>query len=87
MKRKIENVSELYPLIKGNTMRYQCLRNQELTVSKIICLCVMQMLTLKAPPIKTAADNIHKYFFHCFSEKIRLDVSSESSASLIFFER
>ena len=27
----------------------------------------------------TAADNIHKYFFHCFSEKIRLDVSSESS--------
>ena len=28
--------------------------------------------------------------FHCFSEKIRLDVSSESSAeksSLIFFER
>ena len=28
----------------------------------------------------TAADNIHKYFFHCFLEKIRLDVSSESSA-------
>ena len=30
----------------------------------------------------TAADGIHKYmyFFHCFSEKIRLDVSSESSA-------
>ena len=22
----------------------------------------------------------HSYFFHCFSEKIRLDVSSESSA-------
>ena len=37
------------------------------------------MLTLKAP-ITTAADDIHKYFFHCFSEKIRLDVSSESSA-------
>ena len=35
-------------------------------------------LTLKAP-ITTAADGIHKYFFHCFSEKIRLDVSSESS--------
>ena len=33
-------------------------------------------LTLKAP-IMTAADNIHKYFF---SEKTRLDVSSESSA-------
>ena len=36
-------------------------------------------LTLKAP-ITTEADDIHKYFFHCFSEKIRLDVSSESSA-------
>ena len=35
-------------------------------------------LTLKAP-ITTAADDIHN-FFHCFSEKIRLDVSSESSA-------
>ena len=34
-------------------------------------------LTLKAP-IKTAADDIHKYFFHCFSEKIRPDVSNES---------
>ena len=33
-------------------------------------------LTLKAP-ITTAADDIHKYFFHCFSEKIRFDVSSE----------
>ena len=28
----------------------------------------------------TAADNIHKYVFIVFSEKIRLDVSSESSA-------
>ena len=28
-----------------------------------------------------AADGIHKYFFSLFSEKIRLDVSSESSAS------
>ena len=37
-----------------------------------------QTLTLKAP-ITTAADDIHKYF-HCFSEKIRLDVSSESYA-------
>ena len=34
-------------------------------------------LTLKAP-ITTAANN--KYFFIVFSEKIRLDVSSESSA-------
>ena len=36
-------------------------------------------LTLKAL-ITTAADDIHKYFFHCFSGKIRLEVSSESSA-------
>ena len=38
-------------------------------------------LTLNAP-ITTAADDIHKYFFivFFFSEKIRLDVSSESSA-------
>ena len=35
-------------------------------------------LTLKAP-ITTAADDIH-IFFIVFSEKIRLDVSSESSA-------
>ena len=32
-------------------------------------------LTLKAP-ITTEADDIHKYYFYCFSEKIRLDVSS-----------
>ena len=32
------------------------------------------------PVLKSdCADDIHKYF-HCFSEKIRLDVSSESSA-------
>ena len=31
-------------------------------------------------PITTAADDIHKYLFIGFSEKIRLDVSSESSA-------
>ena len=31
-------------------------------------------------PITTAADDIHKYFFHSVSEKIRLDDSSESSA-------
>ena len=36
-------------------------------------------LILKAP-IKTAADNVHKYFFIVFSKKIRLDVSSASSA-------
>ena len=57
-------------------------------------------LTLKAP-ITTAADDIHnyffihKYFFIFFSDKIRLDVSSESSArqrihmknQAYFFER
>ena len=37
-------------------------------------------LTLKVPTT-TAADDIDSYiFFHCFSEKIRLDVLSESSA-------
>ena len=40
---------------------------------------LVMLLTLKAP-ITTAADDIHKYFFIVFSEKIRLDVSSESSA-------
>ena len=30
-------------------------------------------------PSVTASDDIHKYF-HCISEKIRLDVSGESSA-------
>ena len=38
-----------------------------------------QSLTFKAP-ITTAADDIHKYFFIVFSEKIRFDVSSESAA-------
>ena len=36
-------------------------------------------LTLRAP-ITTAADDIHKYFSIFSSEKIRLGVSSESSA-------
>ena len=36
-------------------------------------------LTLKAP-VTTAADDVHKYFSIVVSEKIRLDVSSESSA-------
>ena len=37
------------------------------------------ILTLKAP-ITTAADDILSVLFHCISEKIRLDISSESSA-------
>ena len=44
---------------------------QKTWTSKIITL------TLKVP-ITTAADDNHKYFFHRFSEKIKLDVSSES---------
>ena len=45
----------------------------------------ISFLTLKAP-ITTAADDTHKYFFgfflflFFFSEKIRLDISCESSA-------
>ena len=42
-------------------------------------MCFYDYLTLKAP-ITTAADDIRKYFFIFFSEKIRLDVSTESSA-------
>ena len=38
-----------------------------------------KIVTLKAP-ITTSADDIHKIFLHCFLEKIRLDVSSESSS-------
>ena len=40
---------------------------------------MFRYLTLKGP-ISTAADDIHKYFFIVFAEKIRLDVSGESSA-------
>ena len=50
-----------------------------LTAPTAIRLWETFTLTLKAP-ITTAADDIHKYFFHCFSEKIRLDVLCESSA-------
>ena len=39
---------------------------------------LISAFTLKAT-ITTAADDIYIYF-HCFSEKISLDVSSESSA-------
>ena len=52
---------------------------QQWDISYLHCL-----LTLKAQ-ITTGADDIHKYFFHCFSEKIRLDVSSEYSASQVLF--
>ena len=45
------------------------------------CFDLQSPLTLKTS-ITTAADDIHKYIFIVFSEKIRLDVSSESSDSL-----
>ena len=38
------------------------------------------MLTYVMAPITTAADNNLEYFFIVFSEKIRLDISCESSA-------
>ena len=40
---------------------------------------MIRVLTLEAP-ITTAADDIHKYFLNIFSDKIRLDALSESSA-------
>ena len=43
----------------------------------MVCLTLC-ILTLKVP-ITTAADDIHIYFFIVFPEKIRLDVSCESS--------
>ena len=62
---------------------------QKETTLVISCLLLWKMvacLTLKAP-VTTTADDFHKYFF--FSEKIRLDISCESSVyqSLIFFEK
>ena len=48
-------------------------------ISEAMTLYKNSFLTLKMP-VTTAADNIYKYFIHCFSEKIRLDVSRESSA-------
>ena len=47
--------------------------------SYTVVVLLLAALTLKVP-IAIAADNIHKYFFIVFSEKIRLDVSTESSA-------
>ena len=52
------------------------LENVKLGTPKMDILIV---LTLKGP-IMTAADSIYKLHFHCFIEKIRLDISCESSA-------
>ena len=52
----------------------------------IVCLVVSTFLSLSVTlstfkaPITTAADDFQKYFFIVFSEKIRFDVSGESSA-------
>ena len=60
------------PIEKGN-------KSVKRTKMYPFTLVLFGMLTLKGP-IRTAADNIHKYFLHCFSEKIILDISCESSA-------
>ena len=39
----------------------------------------MVMVSAQAP-ITTAADDSLDFYFHCFSEKIRLDILCESSA-------
>ena len=48
-------------------------------LNSVLLKTIKFVLTFEAP-ITTAADDIHKYLIQCFSEKIRLDVSSESSA-------
>ena len=53
------------------------LRNASSSVRS--CISSNKTVTLKAP-IMTAADDSLKYFFIVFSEKIRLDISCESSA-------
>ena len=55
---------------------FQCSIIQEL--SRTITNPIVNKLTLNVP-ITTAADDIHKYF-SLFSEKIRFDVSCESSS-------
>ena len=46
----------------------------------MISVIRIAVLTLFKAPITTAADDILECFFHCLPEKIRLDVSCESSA-------
>ena len=60
---------------------YICCSASFYELEVIFSQSTMEVLTLKAP-IMTAADDIHKYCFHCFSEKIRLDVSRDSSAKI-----
>ena len=67
---KISNGLVQHVTVEGSTSR-QWVKSQ-------LSYPLGHILTLKAL-ITTAADDIHKYF-HCFSEKIRFDVSCESSA-------
>ena len=50
-------------------------------MAELLFLSVYQfvILTLKVP-VMTAADDSLEYFSRCFSKKIRLDISCESSA-------
>ena len=52
------------------------------TKVKILKCCLLQFLfgALRVNPITTTADGILKHFFIIFLEKIRLDISCESSA-------
>ena len=49
-----------------------------------VCLCpiyeTLDVLVNLKVQITSAADGNLEYFFHCFSEKMRLDISCESSA-------
>ena len=50
-------------------------------VNKPSCLPDAYLKLTRKAPITTSADDIHKYF-HCFSEKIRLDVSARQRIHL-----
>ena len=68
----------LHP-VKENLLSYSTAKYSDRYPTHFCNRLFQYGFNLKAP-IMTAADDIHKIFFHCFSEKIRLDVSSESSA-------
>ena len=73
-------VVELYRLLHGTAGRLHILMDYNKALrSTIQAVSNVILLTLKAPTT-TAADDIHQYFFIFFSEKIRLDISCESSA-------
>ena len=76
IKHKLVNLSSNCDVKSGLRLKY-CLKgplspkqptNQIFILNPLIAL------------ITAAADDIYKYFFHCSPEKIRLDISCESSA-------